>query len=122
MFVSCLDVLQTMILYRHRHTEILNFFLNFLALHSHINGPLSIRSRCSLRLGSQINKLRQVTRQMMGYLSTLSLGIIFFFLVFGPFCLDSVCFGHSCFLGFGPKFVMGIIWLVLVLNFYTCDG
>ena len=35
----------------------------------------SIRSQCSHRLGSQMSRLRQVTRQMVIYLSTLSLGI-----------------------------------------------
>ena len=39
------------------------------------NSQFSIRSRSSLRLSSQMNRRGQVTRQMMIYLSTLSLGI-----------------------------------------------
>ena len=37
----------------------------------------SIRSNSILKLGSQMSKLRQVEIQMMVYLSTLSLGIIY---------------------------------------------
>ena len=41
-----------------------------------INSWFSISSRSSLRLVSQMSRLRQVTRQMMVFLSTSSLGII----------------------------------------------
>ena len=39
---------------------------------------VSIRLHGSLKLGSQMSRLRQVTRQMLVYLSTFNLGILAF--------------------------------------------
>ena len=41
-----------------------------------IYSRFSIHSYGSLRLGSQMSRLRQVMRQMLVYMSTLSLGVI----------------------------------------------
>ena len=56
----------------------------------------SICSHSSLRLSSQMSKLRQVTRQMMVYLNTLSYGFITFYRRFkNTFCIKSFSWGVS---------------------------
>ena len=51
-------------------------FLRKAVVSHKINSRFSIHSRSSLRLASQMSRLRRVTRQMIVYLSTLSLGIL----------------------------------------------
>ena len=94
---------QKLVADQHPHSQPVQFCCMY--------SQFSIPSGRNLRLGSQMGRQRQVTRQWPW---SLSLSILL---------REHVCWAFLFFGGGGPRFVITKIWLfLLVLNFYTCDG